>query len=764
VQGTTGPFGGAVGQGATGAFEAVPSGLARVAVGQEGAALSAEEGGPERAALVPVEVVEVDEASGRATWSLDLAAAPPALDDPSRARALAALADVGASLERLHAAGRAHGDLRPAVVRAMDDHRTALLVPARAVDAGRLLAERLRAGAAPDAVAYAAPEVVAGGAGDAAADVYALAALAYRVLAGRPPLGQLELGRVAEDAGQDLSAPLSRALSADPTRRPSAAALGVALRAGARALIDLEAFSAPMAPATPATTTPQDATPGGPEDPLVKVVRIGAAARPPVARLVPPGAPDGAQRSAILTLGLIVGGVFVLTGAISLGVIGWAAMGDAGRAALLFLLTLGVLGAGGLARRNDYERTGLALLAVGSQLLWADAAYVLEQADALDRAGAWTLAASGVFLVTWALALRRGSAFLATIAAGDLLIALTTLGAYLSTNSPTGPPVWMLVMAVVAGALGAASRAISRSPLDVPFGVTAGALAWASAVGGAALLASHGHAPFGTGWPYGVLAAVAVVALLRAPPPHGTIALLAGAGILLVAPTEQALVRYDSLAYLQLDLAVGVLVTAAAFHLPWAMRAASLQAGVVLLGLVDLLVAPAILCLGHCGGHAGADLLSDALATHGQVADTPFVYLSIVVGLSAGLVGLGFLFARRAAEKTTYRLLEGGGVLLFFGVLTLLSLLSSQDWLYPGVLFGGGLVLLALGVAQERAALVAGAAAGLILNAWIQYFAKLHEVLPTSLLLIGFGLSVLGGGFAYERKVKALLPRLREWG
>ena len=149
---------------------------------------------------------------------------------------------------------------------------------------------------------------------------------------------------------------------------------------------------------------------------------------------------------------------------------------------------------------------------------------------------------------------------------------------------------------------------------------------------------------------------------------------------------------------------------------------------------------------------------------HGQgLEETRFIYLSIAMGLSAGLVALGFLFSPRAVNKTAYRLLEAGGVLLFFGTLTLLSLIESDDWFYPALLFGGGLALVALGVWKQHVALVAGAAVALTLNVYIQYFAKLGELLPTSLLMIGFGLSILAGGFFYERRVKEVLPRLRTW-
>ena len=51
----------------------------------------------------------------------------------------------------------------------------------------------------------------------------------------------------------------------------------------------------------------------------------------------------------------------------------------------------------------------------------------------------------------------------------------------------------------------------------------------------------------------------------------------------------------------------------------------------------------------------------------------------------------------------------------------------------------------------------------LLLNLTVQYFAKLYEALPWGLLGIGFGLFLLAVAVGYEKQVKHMLPRLREW-
>ena len=86
-----------------------------------------------------------------------------------------------------------------------------------------------------------------------------------------------------------------------------------------------------------------------------------------------------------------------------------------------------------------------------------------------------------------------------------------------------------------------------------------------------------------------------------------------------------------------------------------------------------------------------------------------------------------------------------------------------EDWFYPLVLLVGGAVVIGLGVWQRRAVLVASAALALLLNLWLQYFAKLHDRVPTFGLLLGFGVGLLAFGLLYERRVKRALPALKEW-
>jgi serine/threonine-protein kinase len=172
-----------------------------------------------------------------ARWSeLGAAAAKPALET-----ALRVLVDVLAGLSVMHnmrdaskePAKLVHGDLTPEHVIVGIDGIARLVMPCRARGAG-LRAER--AGSA-----YLAPEILLGDeSADARADIYSVGAMLWEALSGKALFAgvqpsaivtQLLSGRVPKatvPAGSPWAAPLvevaSRAMSADPEKRPSSAA------------------------------------------------------------------------------------------------------------------------------------------------------------------------------------------------------------------------------------------------------------------------------------------------------------------------------------------------------------------------------------------------------------------------------------------------------------------------------------------------------------------------------------------------------------
>jgi hypothetical protein len=950
-----GPFGGPL----VGHEEQVAPGVAAALRG----ALEAGEVLAATAALAPW---TVDDARGVVVHAGPLGAAC--------APTLVTVAAAAAAIADLHARGRVHGDVRPETLRQGPDGAQ-LVVAATPLDAPGLLRARLGAGLlAPDALAYAAPEVVRGQAATAASDVYSLAALAHHAITGSSPLGQLDLPALSKAAG-DLTPVLSRALSASPARRPELPALTAAL---------IAASSRVAAEVAPEGFELVDAVvAGGAAAPKARLVTEGAPAR-----LWKPRAPgeadegeleaapkkeEGAQVSAILMLVWGLGGLFVLVGAIGLALV----LGSVGVFLLLVLLTVGAFFGGRFAEQRGSAGGGLALIGVSTQLLWADAAYVLTMLDLLaeplpwvlvgagvatvtgilaqrreslglwvlagfgalvacaclwssvgpggralliamaagglvfgghqlkaagkepqglpliflgcflflgvaaqvldlvgqlDEAmpwalaagvaaaatglvalqlrtpglwaiaalqalvagaclwsglsdtgrgllslagavalvagavvllrlestrkthheaialaiagtcvgwisawhllsgarllgdeGAWTAAAALITLVTYGLVVFARSAVLSALAALYLAVTAAMLGDYLSTGTLLGPSLY--TGAVCAVFLGVAfllhrlgGRALGASP-------AAGACLWAvvSAICGLVVLDRRDGDVFGVAWPLG-LTALAVAATVVGPRAYRLIAALAMIPLVAFAPTTIVFLADDAarVGYLQLAVFAAFAVIAAGFWAP-GERTLGRQLLLILPALLPATFPSGILCLAECAGKDGLQLLLDAVASGGRVHETPFAYLASVVGISGVLVGLAFLFASRAASRAGYRVLEGAGLLLFFGTTSLLSFFRLEDWFYPGLIFGGGALVIALGAWQRRALLVASATPVLVLHLWVQYFAKLNDHVPTFGLVLGFGVGLMAFGLLFERRVKHALPSLREW-
>lgn len=129
--------------------------------------------------------------------------------------ALLVLDDVLATLERLHAAGIAHGHIRPAIVVVGSEGRCRLEegIPPPAPGS-----------AASGLLGYVAPEVRNGRPATPQADVYSATAVFLEALTNLPPLGGVEQAR------RDVSVPvfarglLEEGLHPDPRRRPQSAA------------------------------------------------------------------------------------------------------------------------------------------------------------------------------------------------------------------------------------------------------------------------------------------------------------------------------------------------------------------------------------------------------------------------------------------------------------------------------------------------------------------------------------------------------------
>ena len=177
-------------------------------------------------------------ADGRAYLALEVVPGPglDALVPLAPAEALPRLVEALAALAHMHARGYLHGDLKPANMRLDAAGRLVL------VDFG-LLRRLGEGGPLQGTPLYMAPEAILGDPLDGRADLYALAAVFYHLLAGRPPFEAVEplalLRAHLHDAPPDLArqvpglpAELARLLEAmlakAPQDRPASAAVALA--------------------------------------------------------------------------------------------------------------------------------------------------------------------------------------------------------------------------------------------------------------------------------------------------------------------------------------------------------------------------------------------------------------------------------------------------------------------------------------------------------------------------------------------------------
>jgi hypothetical protein len=469
----------------------------------------------------------------------------------------------------------------------------------------------------------------------------------------------------------------------------------------------------------------------------------------------------------ILTCLLAVGGLFVVVGALWLAIVSWAALGDVGRFALLGILTGGIAVAGRSLGERGYARSGFALLVIASQLIWANGAYLIFLLKLEEKPGAWCLLAALVAALTFGFALSRSSTVLATLATIDTIFASLFLGAALSTGAATGAAIWCLVTSALLAGVAFVAHRRGGIRLGLPPALGAFAFTLGSWVAGLALAAGSDTQLFACVWPYGVLAltVVASVGLSRAGErAYAIVALVALWILATLTPTVEALSHWDEVGFEYGATIAGGLLIVAAFHWPPLRDREGPQLLAVFAGLVSVTVPPAFTALGRLANLDGDRLLGELLELDFAArVNHPLFCLPYLVGTSGALVALGVLFSRDAERTLPYRALELAGLGAFFLTLTVLSLFRYSEFLYPAVIFGGGLAALGAGVWRRHVILVVVPALFLVLNVWIQYFAKLTEPVPLALLLMGFGIGVLVSGVLFEKKVKPFLPELKTW-
>ena len=240
--------------------------------------------------------------------------------------------EVSGALDTAHAAGTLHRDLKP------DNLLVGVFGETKLGDFGIAAVEGGTATATGNSaltVLYAAPEVLRGGRGTVASDVFSLASTLYTLLAGRAAFARATdesvaatvLRAVSEAAPDlrplgvpdDLATVIETGMAKDPAARPpSAAALGRALQEVQRAH-GVEVTDLPLDPRRAAASAP---APGRGDSAPTVLVGAGGAAAAVAGAGVAAGGPDEPRRSrAALFVGVAVALVLLA------GVGAWLAFG-----------------------------------------------------------------------------------------------------------------------------------------------------------------------------------------------------------------------------------------------------------------------------------------------------------------------------------------------------------------------------------------------------------------------------------------------------
>src|SRR4051794_12774400 len=161
-------------------------------------------------------------------------------------RAVAIVAEIGRALDHAHERGLLHRDVNPANILLKRGSEEAMLTDFGIAKDAAVAAPLTQAGQVLGTFAYAAPEQLGGGPIDGRADLYALGAVLFELLAGRPAFPQqdqyqllaaVSLGQapdvrtVRADVPPALADVVTRAVAREPSQRyPTGAALADAAR------------------------------------------------------------------------------------------------------------------------------------------------------------------------------------------------------------------------------------------------------------------------------------------------------------------------------------------------------------------------------------------------------------------------------------------------------------------------------------------------------------------------------------------------------
>lgn len=721
----------------------------------------------------------------------DLSRQPP-LSSAEPQRALDALRLAARGVARLHAQGAVHGDLRPDTLR-MVENGVAVIVVRGGPTPTQFLVSRLRGGAPLGDVAFAAPEVVRGEAATPASDVFSLAALAVFAVTGQAPLGRVDASALG-DLGAATRTVLA-ALHPSPARRPNLQELQDALAQGAsehaRSLpsmlnIVLGLAGAFVFAGVLALTLRQweDAGAAWRLTALLGFTFATAAMGLLLGRL---GFARSGGALALLALQLTWADAYYM-----LSMLGQA---ESYAAWALAAAAVGVLHCGVAAIRRSLVVgvSGVTALSIASLSLGLVVTSPLEVAAlgyalGVSAAYAWfaALMAGRVLALPFTVGAAVGVATacvlsVALSAEHPALLALPYAGAvaaYLAARYSPHPavlrrtalgivlcaPVLQLathwsVWALFAAAFGYAALhrllAVRASKEAAPASqvaprVSGVFLAVVGVVAAAAAVVHFADAgPGEAAYFLGLIGPYLVIAALLAA--SGRLAPTCGALLLGITPSLQAMLAYASPYATWGCIAIGSIAlwrserTPAARHWLW-------------VGAANIALAPMLLTAWATLGH-GADELFTVAFDPGAAVEWSRTRAAYVITLLGAVV----LLVRASLARRSIELEVAALVTFFLPVLLASVALLKTDLFYAALSLLGGGSLLTLGVLRRRALLSIGSALGLLTVLSIQYFAKLSTLVPWSALALAFGVTLFGLGIVFEKRLKALLPTLRQW-
>ena len=301
-----------------------------------------------------------------------------------------------------------------------------------------------------------------------------------------------------------------------------------------------------------------------------------------------------------------------------------------------------------------------------------------------------------------------------------------------------------------------------KAPLTTPaiaFLLVAGAWALETTQAAFREVSLHGGVSFAAAWPYVISAAVFALGSVvgRSNPGVGLALQRSSAVVACASAGVMALVAPQHFGFLVLASALGGAVATAALRRDSEAAEPTSLGAVGVVGIACALGPPAFACLSRGLGAEGKGLL-----VAGAAGAPLLAYLAVFILANAMVIALAVSASHLAPSER--RMLELGSVGTFFGVLGLLSLPHlERDYFFMSTLFVGGAVIIAFGLAKRRVLLVGATSVSLVLESFVQYFAKLHDALPWGLLALGFGLALLALALLFERKVRPHLPELARW-